>query len=97
MKNIFNLVFAIVVTLGLSMTSFARNPAAGDDPNATMSSLPEAGTMVLGADTTAQKGVCVNCQNRNNLKLSDTKDNYQPGMAVPTGTTQPSGSGQGNK
>ncbi len=98
MKNIFNLILALGVTLGVSISSFAqRYPAAGDDPNASMSSLPEAGTMVLGADTTAQKSVCVNCQNRNNLRLPENKDNYQPGSTTPAKSSEPQGEGQGRK
>jgi hypothetical protein len=96
MKNISKLIFMVVVTLSFSMTSFARNPAAGNDPNAEISSLSEAGTMVLGSDFKSQKGVCVNCQNRNNLKLSDKKDNFQPGSTAKE-TSEKSDNGQSHK
>lgn len=96
MKNIFNLIFTIVVILGFSTVSFARNPASGDDPNAEMSSLSEAGTFMDGTDFKAQKPVCKACQNRNNILLPQAKDNFQPGMA-PSGTKDTSSEGQSNK
>lgn len=96
MKNILNLIFTIVVTVGFSTTSFARNPAAGDDPNAEMSSLSEAGTFVEGTNFKGQKPVCKACQNRNNVLLPQAKDNYQPGMA-PSGTKDTPADGQSNK
>jgi hypothetical protein len=79
------------------MNTFAGNPAPGVDPNAAMSSLPEAGTMVLGTDTTTQKGFCAQCQNLNTLKLSDKKRNYQPGSPAPVSAPDAPANGKGNK
>lgn len=92
MKNILNLIFAIVVTLGFSVNSFARNPAAGDDPNDNKNQ-SSSGTWATGA--VPPTGGCAKCEARP-LLLSDKKDNYQPGMA-PSGTKTNSGEGQGNK
>mgnify|MGYP007071127173 CR=1 FL=1 len=98
MKTILNFIFVIAVVLGFSISSFARNPATGDDPNAAIqSAVPEAGTMVLGSDPTARKNVCVKCQERNNLLLTDKKDNYQPGITPTTSTPDKSTTGKGYK
>ena len=81
---------------GLSSTTWARSPAAGNDPNAEISSLSEAGTFVEGTNLKEQKPVCKACQNRNDVLLSDKKDNFQPGMTLP-GTTDAPANGKSRK
>ena len=64
MKNILNLIFAIVVMMGFSLTSFARNVAAGEDPNDRKysSEVTEAGTLRVGSMVRgAQVGSCPAC------------------------------------
>lgn len=72
MKTILKL---ISIAIFMVYSSFALAQATGEDPNLAKSSNSQAGTMVTGADLNAQVAVCKKCQNRNNLKLSDQKDN----------------------
>ena len=89
MKNILNLIFTLLMISGLASTTWARNPAAGNDPNAEMSNLSEAGTLVEGTNFKEQKPVCKACQNRNGVLLSGEKDIFRPGMNLPGSTDVP--------
>lgn len=86
MKTFLKLISIMTFVL-FTQTSLAE-PAAGTDPNLEHVTSSQAGTMVLGSDLGSQAKVCVKCQDRNKLKLTDTKDNFQPGRggSVPAST-----------
>ncbi len=97
MKYILNLFFAVSV-LAFSTTTLAeRTAAAGNDPNAEISSLSEAGTFMDGTDFKNQKKVCKSCQNLNGTLLSDTKGNAGKISGSTSGASGTTTSGQGHK
>lgn len=105
-KNIIVKLFILgLMTVSLNVNAQTEEPmpsnkvtAVGDDPNAAKpyeegSDKTGSGIMITGFK--ADENVCVKCQQRNKLKLTDVKDNAQPGAS---GGSSPasSGSGSGN-
>lgn len=83
MKKILLSIMAIVTigSLAIAQDAFApgRSSAVGEDPNIKIESGNNQATFVTGADNSNTVSYCKNCQHRNNLKLSDSKDIAKPG------------------
>ena len=107
MNHIFLKLFIFTV-LSVSFNSYSlaqdafpanRVSAVGTDPNDVKvePSQTNSGIMIEGFKPDVP--YCKDCQNRNKLLLTDTKDNAQPGKSSPASSsgTSTSGGGQSNK